>query len=349
MSGPISGGTVGVGVVGLGFMGTTHVQAYQAAAKAGWPCRLVAVADKSAERLTGRASGAGNIGTGTPEQIFDPAQVRCYFDPRQVLEDPNVHLVSVCTHTDTHVDLAIAALRAGKHVLVEKPVAITSAEVQRLAKAAAESGKLCMPAMCMRFWPEWAWLREAVRSGVYGKAVSATFQRLGAPPTWTDFYRDVHRSGGSLIDLHIHDTDFIRWCFGEPAEVVSTGTLMHVSTIFRYPGGPTHVLAEGGQDYAPGFGFKMRYVVGFERATAEFDLARTPALMLHTESGSEGVALPAGKPESGYDGEIRHLVRAIADGTPTIGLTATIDDAVRTMQLLEAERRSLETGRAQAL
>lgn len=347
MNGVNEGGVVGVGVVGLGFMGTTHVKAYQAAARAGFPCRLVAVADKSAERLTGRASAAGNIGSGEPEQIFDPSQVRCYFDPRQVIDDPRVQLVSVCTHTDTHVDLAVAALKAGKHVLVEKPVALTSAEVQRLTAAASESGKLCMPAMCMRFWPGWSWLRDLVRSGTHGKVVSATFQRLGAPPTWTEFYRDLRRSGGALVDLHIHDADFIRWCFGEPSEVVSTGTLMHVSTIYRFPGGPTHVLAEGGQDYAPGFGFRMRYVVGFERATADFDLGRSPMLLLHTDKGSEAVSLASGTPESGYDGEIRHLVRAIAEGATADGLAATIDDAVRTMRLLEAERKSIEMGTAQ--
>lgn len=334
---------VGVGVIGLGFMGSTHVRAYQDAASHGL-CELVAVADKSAERLSGKPFAVGNINTGASEKLFDPAKVRGYFDPRELLDNPRVHLVSICTHTDTHVDLAIAALQKGKHVLVEKPVALTSAETLRLAKVAAESGTLCMPAMCMRFWPGWRWLRDAIRNATYGKALSATFQRLGSPPTWAEFYANINRSGGALIDLHIHDADFIRWCFGEPQSVSSTGTPMHISTIYRYPAGPSHVVAEGAQDYAPGFGFRMRYVVAFDNATADFDIARTPNLLLHQNGQSTPIELPDG---SGYHAEVRHLLQAIRDNRTARDLDATIDDAVRTMRLLETERTSMTTATPQ--
>lgn len=334
---------VGVGVIGLGFMGSTHVRAYNDAASLGL-CELVAVADKSAERLSGKPFAVGNINTGSAERLFDPARVRGYFDPRELLDNPRVHLVSICTHTDTHVDLAIAALQKGKHVLVEKPVALTSAETLRLAKVASESGTLCMPAMCMRFWPGWRWLRDAIQNATFGKVHSATFQRLGSPPTWAEFYTNINRSGGALIDLHIHDADFIRWCFGEPQSVTSTGTPMHVSTIYRYPGGPSHVLAEGAQDYSPGFGFRMRYVVAFEHATADFDISRTPNLLLHSAGQSTPVELPEA---SGYHAEVRHLLNAIRDGRSARELDATIDDAVRTMRLLETERASMTSGTSQ--
>jgi len=334
---------VGVGIIGLGFMGATHYRAYQSAHEAGFQCKVVAVSDRSPERLGGRVDVLGNIETGHGERLFDPTQVRTSKEPRELLSDHRVHLVSICTHTETHVDLAIAALEAGKHVLVEKPVALASGDVRRLAAAVKQSGKLCMPAMCMRFWPGWSWLRERIVDGRYGKVSSATFERLGSAPTWaTDFYADVNRSGGSLFDLHIHDADFILWCFGRPREVVSVGSIMHMTTMYRYDPerGPAHVVAEGGQDHAPGFGFRMRYTVAFERATADFDLARTPHLLVHQDGKSVPVELPKG---AGYDGQIRHIVDSILGGRDPETLIATIEQAAGVTELLEAERTSIET------
>jgi predicted dehydrogenase len=208
--------------------------------------------------------------------------------------------------------------------------------VQRLAEVAARSQGLCMPAMCMRFWPGWDWLREHVRRGTFGAVRSAVFARLGTRPQWNRFYADPGLSGGALFDLHVHDADFVRWCFGEPAEVRSTGTLDHVTTLYRYPGGPAHVVAEGGWDHTPGFAFRMRYVVAFEHATAEFDLAREPRLVLSRGGASEAIALPG---HTGYDGEVRHLLAMIARGERS--LAATVDEAVGLTRMLERERASL--------
>ena len=131
----------GVGIVGLGFMGRTHIGAYAEAARRGHTNRLVAVCDASEERRAGRAGGAGNLESGeTEELMFDPGSVAATADPAELFANPEVELVSICTPTDSHVDLALAALEAGKHVLVEKPVALTSAEVARLADAARDLG-----------------------------------------------------------------------------------------------------------------------------------------------------------------------------------------------------------------
>jgi predicted dehydrogenase len=333
--------SIGVGVVGLGFMGCTHIRAYAAAAASGSPCRLVAVADRKPERFAGTPIG-GNIGSASSERLFDRSVVRTYSDPSQLLADPAVDAVSICTHTDSHVELAAAALHAGKHVLVEKPIALASTEVARLAAVARQTGGLCMPAMCMRFWPGWTWLRAAIRAGTYGRVLSATFQRIGSAPQWSEFYRDTAASGGVLFDTHIHDADFIRWCFGEPEEVVCIGTWSHMTTLYRFAAGPAHVTAEAGLDAAEGFGFRMRFMVVFEQATAELDLARAPALQLHRADRSDRIDPSVGEPPTGYDGEIRAFLRAIAERRTNADLVATVDDAVLTARLLEAERTSME-------
>lgn len=330
---------IGVGVVGLGFMGRTHVGAYRDANAAGHANRLVAVCDQDERRRRGEASEGGNIVEGSAERLFDPDDVHACATLDELLADTDVELISVCTPSDTHVDVALAALDAGKHVLVEKPVALSAAGVRRVADAARAADRVAMPAMCMRFWPGWDWLKARIDDGSLGAVRSAAFTRLGAMPGWAGFYQDFAKSGGALGDLHLHDADFVRWCFGAPRAVRSFGTLMHVTTGYQLDDGPAHATAEGGWDLAPSFPFTMRYVVVFERATAYWDLARDPLLTVHEGDETRSIDL---EPITGWDGEIRHLLDVLALGAE---LRATMDDAAETMRLIEAERRSLETGR----
>lgn len=334
--------TLHVGVIGLGFMGRTHLSGYEAARQAGFPVRVAALADRSAERLSGNVDASGNIGMGGPLAI-DPKSVKCYHDPEALIADPSIQLVSICTPTDTHVDLTLKALAAGKHVLVEKPLSLSIAECQRVVLAARSAKSRCMPAFCMRFWPGWSWLRERIERGTYGAVRSAVFARLGSPPTWSsEFYRDFSRSGGGLVDLHIHDADFVQWCFGKPDEVVSTGSTEHLTTLYRYRNGPLHVVAEGGWGHSPGFPFRMRFIVSFAQATAEFDSSRSEPLTLTHDGQTQSVPLES---VTGWDLEIRHLIDAVLH--PQRGLTAPIEAAHDVAVLLEAERRSLESGQIQ--
>jgi predicted dehydrogenase len=301
----------------------------------------VALCDRVAPR--GRKRGkAGNLPLGGQDPLADIAGVPVHRDVAQLLGDDAVELVSLCTPTETHVPLALAALAAGKHVVVEKPVALRARDVQRLTTAARKAQRLCMPAMCMRFWPGWTWLKDAVDSGTYGRVRSAVFRRLATPPAWSrGFYGDAEKCGGALFDLHVHDADFVRHLFGPPRALVSTGTLDHVTTLYRYgPRGPAHVVAEGGWDHSLGWPFFMGFTVVFERATAEFALGHEPVLMLYRDGTAEGIAL---EPGTGYDGELRHALAVVAGRAKP---RATIDEAVGLVRMLEAERKSLASGRA---
>lgn len=336
--------TLGIGVVGLGFMGSTHVKAYQLARKDGFPCRLVAVADPNPDRRAGLPS-SGNIDTGAEaEALFDPGQVRGYDTPEKLFADEDIHLVSICTYTDSHVDLATKALNAGKHVLIEKPVALSSQAMLPLLGVAARSGRLCMPAMCMRFWPGWEWLKEIVQHATYGQLRTARFERLGSGPGWAnEFYRNDTRSGGALFDLHIHDTDFVHWLFGAPSAVSSSGSRNHVLTSYRFHAGPAaHALvtAEGGWSLAPAAGFRMKYLLNFEKASVEFDLSKDPTVTVHHADRSEAMKFAC---LGGYDLEVRHLIECIThDRRPR----ATLEDALAVTKTIEAELRSIHAGTA---
>ncbi len=330
--------SLGIGIVGFGFMGRTHARAYRAAAGTGRANRIVAIADADPARLED-GGARGNLEGEAATPLFDPRETAIVAKAEELFANEAVDAVSLCTPTDTHVELAIAALRAGKHVLVEKPVALAARDVERLAAVARGTQKLCMPAMCLRFWPGWRWLRQAIERGSHGTVKSAVFRRLASPPSWSaDFYRDARRSGGALFDLHVHDADLVRWLFGEPTSVHATGSLDHVTACYRFERGPAHVVAEGGWDHTGGFPFHMGYTVVFEQATAEYAFGRTPPLLLHQEGTARGLPLEEG---TGYDGEIRHFLDCCAGKSV---LEATIDEAVGLTRMLEAERACVEGG-----
>tara|TARA_A100000171_G_scaffold30171_1_gene28387 strand:- start:2535 stop:3557 length:1023 start_codon:yes stop_codon:yes gene_type:complete len=333
---------VRVGIIGFGFMGRTHARAYLSAALDGYPVELVKIADHSLRTLEDADTSAGNLETGN--DALDLSRVKLAQSTDEIITDPDIDLLSICTHTDTHVELALRALDAGKHVLVEKPIAINPKDVQRLADAARSSDRVCMPAMCMRYWPAWVKIHEMITQEQYGRVRSAEFHRLGSRPTWgADFYSDEARSGGALYDLHIHDTDFIVHCFGVPSAVTTSGDGLHLSSIYHYDDGPVHVLAQGAWDHQPSVGFRMRCTIVCEQATIDFDIARDNQLIVHRGDSSDSIDVGA---LSGYDGEVRAIIDQITGRNEN---ATSMDDAALVARLLDCERRSMRSGTTESL
>ncbi|MEA2711127.1 MAG: hypothetical protein QOF78_3728 [Phycisphaerales bacterium] len=322
-----------IGIIGLGMMGRTHYEAYQEIGGS-----VVAVADQDSKRASGDLTGtAGNVIAGALNHL-PMEKIRGTTNPLELIAMKDVDIVDICVPTPQHVDIAIAALRAGKHVLCEKPLARTSADAERIAAAAREAKGFFMPAMCMRFWPQWAWLKQAVAEKRYGKVLAATFRRMASMPA--GWYRNGAMSGGAALDLHIHDSDFVQFLFGMPGAVSSrgytktTGEIDHMTTQFIYDDIP-FVTAEGGWCLADGFGFTMQYTVNFENATADFDLGREQPLRL--SKGGQTEAIDAG-PGYGYAAELRYFIDCVKKNQkPT---TVTADDAVRSIRIVEAEVKS---------
>ncbi len=328
---------IGVGIIGFGVMGRTHAAAYEAARKTGVPVRLRAICSRGA---AAPGTVAGNLNPQSHDSPLDLASVDRVQDPSHIFNRSDITAVSICTYTDTHIDLSRRALHAGKHVLVEKPVALTSQAVHALDLIARQADRVCMPAMCMRFWPGWSWLRDRILDQSFGSLRSLVLRRLGAKPTWAiDFYGDLSRSGGALVDLHVHDVDFVSWCLGAPIAVSSHGSIERVSTSYRFAAGPPHVVAEGGYVSVPGFEFQMRYQAVFDEAVAEFDLAAANPLTLVRGGVSTTVDVPV---ESAYEAEVRHFLEVVRGRRQK--LAATLEDAESVTRVLEAEAESLDRG-----
>ncbi|MGI6496081.1 MAG: Gfo/Idh/MocA family protein [Kiritimatiellia bacterium] len=334
---------VKVGVIGIGTMGSTHLDEYAKHPLA----KIVAVSDIDPERLSGRARVQGNI-EGQAKGQFDLGTARQYDEGMKLIRDRDVQLVDICLPTPLHLKYARAALKAGKHVMVEKPLARTAREADRLARAAEEAaaaGQMAMPAMCMRFWPGWDWLKGAIDDGRYGRVVSAHFRRLSSHPG-TGFYNSGDECGGAILDLHIHDTDFVQWCFGMPQTVTShgysknTSAIDHVYTRYGFGDDGPMVTAEGGWAMSNGYPFTMQFTVNCERASIAFDAAASPALKVYRDGRTEAVPLAEGL---GYTHEIHYFLDCIERGTPP--RTVTIADAARSVKIVEAEVASIRKGR----
>lgn len=331
---------VRVAVVGLGFMGRTHLRAYLENPQA----EVAAVCGLNRVPVNGVLTGIqGNIKK--TDDIVLGNGVKVFRSFEQLLADPDIDLVDLCTPTASHPTQAIAALKAGKHVLCEKPLALTSGAALDVLKTADSATGFLMPAMCMRFWPGWSWLKKIVTEKTYGEILAARFCRFSEMPAWTqaNTFSDAGASGGALFDLHIHDTDFIHHLFGRPAGVFSSGVMDkssridHVTTQYHYSRGPA-VHAEA--SWLRAQGFTMGYTLHCESATVDFDLARGAAALTVLERGQSPQTIPL-EPADGYTEEIRYFVDCIARNSPP--KTVTARDALAALEICEAEEKSVRS------
>jgi predicted dehydrogenase len=337
---------VNVGVVGLGFMGVMHIKAYQRIRQA----RLVAVCDPVRQPVKGVLKDpGGNVGDATPVRL-NMQEVRAYRELSEFLANPEIDLVDICVPTHLHPPVAAAALSSGKNVLCEKPLARTSAQAHEIAEAASRAKGFFMPAMCMRFWPGWSWLKPLMAEKKYGEVLAARFRRIAEPPGWgRENYFKGAQSGGALLDLHIHDTDFVQFCFGRPEKVFSSGlskfsgAVDHVVTQYQFKSGVL-VSAEGSWLVTPGGGFNMAYTVHFEKAMIDYDFARGAEALKVFEAGRRPRVIKCGGPD-GYQLELEHMVKSILTGTPPSVVTAR--DGQSAVEICEAEERSVKSGQVE--
>lgn len=330
--------SIKVGVVGLGMMGLTHLDAYGKLNGV----EVVALADRDEDRLNGRKQAGGNI-EGQAEGGFDYSSVRKYTDAFELIADPDIDVVDICLPTPAHVPFGIKVLEAGKHLLTEKPLARTYEDAMKLVNAAEASDKIAMCAMCMRFWPGWTWLKHAIDDHRYGKLLSLSFRRIASHPQGP-FYQDGDANGGAALDLHIHDADFVQFLFGLPKSVSSVGysskttAVDHIAT--RYGVGiDALVRAEGSWAMADGYAFCMQYTANFENATAEFDSNSDHPLRLYKDGETENIELEDGM---GYDHEIAYFLDCVRNNRqPEI---VTMHDAANAVRLIEAEVESVRSG-----
>jgi predicted dehydrogenase len=339
---------VRIGIVGIGFMGRIHYLAGQRLAGA----KVAAVCSRDSAKLAGDWSGTrGNFGP-EPGKV-DLTGVKRYSAIADMLADPDIDLVDICTVTDQHAPVAIAALKAGKHVLVEKAIALSPQEADDMIAAAKQSGKLLMVAHVLPFFPEFKYAAGAVRGGKHGKVLGAHFRRIIAKPDWSADIADAAKTGGPAVDLHIHDTHFIGLVCGVPKEVFAVGTVengavTYLTTSYLYgPGGPA-VTCSSGAVCMSGRPFVHGYEIYLEKATLIYDSGGPALTMLAAGGKSEQPALAGGgDPIAAFTDEIQAAANGVSAGREPDLLSGQL--ARDALVLCHREIESVKTGRVVAV
>ncbi len=266
---------INVGLIGIGGMGRMHYDCYRNNPDA----RLAAICDRDPAKLAGDWSDISlNLDPDAPAEMVDLTGVETYADFDAVLANPDIDLIDICLPTPLHAAMTIKALRAGKHVLCEKPMAMNAEECAQMEAAARETGKQLMIGQCLRYWPEYVIAGQHIASGEWGRVLSADFHRSADVPgkSFEGWMAKGEQSGGAVLDMHIHDVDAALWWFGMPDCIEADGVIfrdlpLSCDAIWRYDDGPK-VTLHGSWD-PNGAPFRMAFRVVMERASIVYDTA----------------------------------------------------------------------------
>lgn len=314
---------VRTGLIGAGGISTRHLPAWLQL-----DAEVVVYSDHGAEELTGRFGGRA---VGSLAELFDECDI-----------------VDVVTPTPTHRSLAELALRAGKDVICEKPLARTHEEAVSLVRTARETGGALLPAHVVRFFPEYAALREAVRGGRVGDPAVARYSRTGTFPSWADWFADAEQSGGVVMDLMIHDLDIARWVCGPVVEVYAThaesedggSPVSSAHVVLGHAGGAiSHVRGVWGRPHTT---FATSYHLAGPLGVLEHDTRRLDTWredLAPVAAGSAAGRGPAA--ESPYLAELREFTTALTGGPPA---RVDLADGVVAVDLALAALESIRTG-----
>jgi predicted dehydrogenase len=325
-----------VAIAGLGFMGLTHLKAWRNVPGV----EITAVSSDDPKTLSGDLSGIkGNLDVGG--ETFDFSSAAKYSDAFECVRQADADAVDLCLPTKLHAPVAIAALEAGKHVLVEKPMGLDGADCDRMLETAAKAGRLLMSAHVLRFSPAYQPLLNGTASGRFGKVRSAMFRRRCSAPAWSLWLGDRAQSGGGVFDLLIHDFDIAVAAFGLPEAVSATGVEelgrgLDIITAQLHYSDIESVTVSGGWHHPKSYPFSMEYTVSGDNGTLEFSSAGRPP-KFYGADGSE-----TEEPQDatdGYQAEVSYFAECCrANVQPARCLPAGSAAAVRITRLAQESR-----------
>jgi len=332
-----------VGLVGYGFMGHMHTQCHEATGEA----KIVAVAD---------------VDPAKRDEAKEKFGCAVFASIEEMLAGVDLDIVDITTPTYLHEECVIAAAKAGKDVMCEKPMALTVESCDRMIDAVKKAGVKMMIGQVIRFWPEYQVVKDLVDSGKLGKIQWASASRLSPPATWSwqRWLFDPAKSGGAVHDLHIHDLDYLTYLLGAPTKVFARGVQSAtggidsvMTTSWGHEKGAAG-YAEGSLDLSNTYPFNMSLVVSCEKASIKLDSGATPSLMVYPNEGEPyAPKMPEQKVSvstetsgnlsdlGGYFNEIKYFIDCIKAGKhPEIVTPECGREAVR---FSLAARKSAET------
>ncbi len=322
-----------IAVVGAGTMGTMHAASCRALPNA----NLAWIVDLELDRATALAA---------------LTVTRVTADLAEALADPTLDAVILAVPTPFHRALTEQAAAAGKHVFCEKPIALSLDDARAMTAACERAGVRFMVGHVVRFFPEYARIKDLLDREVIGEVGVVRASRINAYPfVGRGWYSNFDWSGGPILDMMIHDLDTLRWYFGEIARIYARGlsyspqrsSVDYALAIIRFANGVVAHVETSWAHSSFRTSIELAGSAGIIRHASE----ETAALRLERSAQTEataGVNVPRSPlAESPYQVELRHFLDRIADGTPIL---TEGDEATRSLAAALAVLESVRTGKA---
>lgn len=291
-------------IIGVGGMGRNHLACYRSVKNA----EIIAICDIRLEQA---------------EQTVKDFELNIpvYNNMVELIEKEKPDFVDIVTPTDTHAELTIKAFEMGCHVICEKPMALNSADCRKMIEASVKAGKALMIAQVVRFMAPYSYLKNAVETDKFGKLIKYTAHRNSFTPRWSaeNWMLKPERSGGAVIDLSIHDLDYVQWMFGLPEKfnaVHSTwkNETESISCFMNYPN--KSVIVEGGW-YGDPMPFHAGFTAIFENGVivAEGDQFKVNGNDVNLDPNDETIYIGVECENlDGYVRELTYFVHCVENG-----------------------------------
>lgn len=310
-------------------MGRVHAEAYRNISGVTW----LGIADSNPVRARELAAACG----GKAFSSLDEA----------VAAHPDLDVIDICLPTFLHKEMTIKAARHAKAVICEKPLAGNPEDAQEMIDSCRKLGAKLFVAHVVRFFPAYRSAKQWVDRSGAEKIGTARCSRIGPfPAGWQNWYNNDSQSGGPVMDLMIHDLDFLRWCFGEAERVYAKMTppeagMAYALAAIRFRSGViAHVESSWAHDV-----FTTSYEFAGKSGIIEHNSAREVPLVIRARaSGTEtrGVAVPESPlVQNPYEAELSHFLDCLASGAEPL---VTAEDALKAVELGCAVRQSAFTG-----
>jgi len=325
-----------VAVIGTGTMGRVHIEAYARIPEA----ELVAICDTRLEAA---------------EELAKAHSAEAFADLKSLLAEVEVDVVDICTPTSTHLDYIKQASEAGKHVCCEKPLCRTTGQALEALRLCEDAGVTLFVAHVLRWFPEFKRLHDLAVDGAIGNVVAVrTSRSTGYPRGTDDWFGNMKQSGGVVLDVLIHDFDWLRWCFGKVRRVYARGLyecglpeVDHALVTLRFESG---VIAHVEGTWMKPTGFETSVEIAGTGGLLNYSSKDAAPITIATKA-KPGEAPPVPVPESPtlvspYYLELKHLMECLESGAKP---DVTGEDGVEAVRVAEAALRSISTGRPVSL
>ena len=329
---------INLGIAGMGYMGRIHLEAVQKVPGA----QVLAVSTRKASEFGDTLAGL---------QVY-PTHGELFLDDR-------LHAVIICLPTYLHEGATVAAAERGLDILCEKAMALDAPSAQRMLDAARVHDRILMVAHILRFWPQYARIQEMIAAGDVGTVHSITAWRLGKYPPWSNWFRDPAKSGGGLLDLQIHDVDFIHWVLGHPQSAYTVGIQSptkswdHVHTTLTYPNAQATIEASLMMPESWPFTTGIRVLASDAvlqytfRVSANIQERESATHTFRLFKNDGTVSDLAAPDEDMFAAQLRYFVSCVADRQQP--RRCPPEETCRVMQVMTACRQSADSGRIIAL